>query len=93
MNCEIIAITTEPVHSLKIFMEEKRCGSGLQNMNIRLASDLNGHVGRKYGIYKEDENKNFKALVLLDEEGKILIFEKSDFPVGGNFEDLLERMK
>ena len=92
LGYEIIAITTEPLHSLKIFSQEKRCCSGLQNMNIRLASDLNGNVGRKYGIYKEDENKNFKALILLDEENKLVIFEKSDFPVGMNFEELLERI-
>ena len=86
-NLEIIAICTEPLESLKLFMQEER--SDFENIRIHLASDLNGYVGKKYGIYKEDENKNFKALILLDEENKIMMMKKSEFLVGNclNFED------
>lgn len=93
LNYAVIGISTDPIESLNLWMEEKRAGGGLQGMDIILASDPSGDVGKKYNILKDEENKNFKAAVLVDEDGKIILTQKSDFPVGISFEYILDTMK
>ena len=93
LNCQIIGISTDPLESLETFLRTERRDAGLENMKIILASDEAGEVGKKYKIYKEEEHKNFKAVVLIDEEGSIILFEKLDFPVGLNFKPIVDKIK
>ena len=58
-----------------------------------LASDLVGDVGKKYGVYKEEENVSFRALFLLDPQGRILVVEKCDFPVGCTMKEPLRLLE
>ena len=60
-------------------------------MAVRLASDPVGDVAKQYGVYKEEENVSFRALFVLDCEGRIVSVEKCDFPVGCSMEDQLRQ--
>ena len=60
-------------------------------MAVRLASDPVGDVAKQYGVYKEEENVSFRALFVLDSEGRIVSVEKCDFPVGCSMEDQLRQ--
>ena len=93
LNCEIIGISTDPLVSLQTFLRRRRSEAGLEDMKVILASDPLGLVGKIYKIYKDGEHKNFKAVVLVDEERKIMLFEKSDFPVGLNFKPIVDKIE
>ena len=60
-------------------------------MAVRLASDPVGDVAKQYGVYKEEENVSFRALFVLDSDGRIVSVEKCDFPVGCSMEDQLRQ--
>ena len=62
-------------------------------MKIRLASDPTGKVAKKYGVYKEEENICFRALFIIDPEGKIVTIEKCDLPVGVSMEEQLRQVQ
>ena len=62
-------------------------------MAVRLASDPVGDVAKQYGVYKEEENVSFRALFLVDPEGRILAVEKCDFPVGCSMEEPLRLLE
>ena len=62
-------------------------------MKIRLASDPVGEVSRKYGVYKVEENLCFRALFIIDPDGKIVTIEKCDFPVGCSMEEQLRQVQ
>ena len=75
MNVEIIAITTEPLYSLEIFMEEITNGGLIyEDLNVRWASDPDENVGQLYGIQYGIEDP--KVLVLLDEDQQIILTEE-----------------
>ena len=46
-----------------------------------------------YGVYKEEENICFRALFIIDPEGKIVTIEKCDLPVGVNMEEQLRLLQ
>ena len=52
-----------------------------------------GDVGKQYGVYKEEENVSFRALFLVDPEGRIFAVEKCDFPVGCSMEEPLRLLE
>ena len=72
LNCKIIGISTDPLESLETLLRTERSHAGLKDMRMILASDEMGEVGKKYKMYKEGEHKNFKDVVLIDEEGRII---------------------
>ena len=75
MDVEIIAITTEPMDSLEIFMEELTNGGLIyEDLNVRWASDPEESVGRLYRIQYGIEDP--KVLVLMDEDQQIVLTEE-----------------
>ena len=67
--------------------------AGLNFMQVRLASDPVGEVAKKYGVYKMEENISFRALFIIDPEGKIITIEKCDYPVGCSMEEQLRQVQ
>ena len=70
-----------------------RSEAGLNMLPVRLASDPVGDVAKQYGVYKAEENlwwvtsplpslPSYRAMFLVDPEGRIVAMEKGDFPVG-----------
>ena len=94
LDCEILAISTEHIPSIIKFLDAEKSIAGLGgNMKIRLVSDPVGKVSKSYGIYKNDENISFKAIILLDPNLKMISCEKFDFPVGCNFEEIFIKLQ
>ena len=93
MDCCLLAISTEHINSQIKFQAAPRSEAGLNSMKIKLASDPTGEVAKKYGIYKEEENICFRALFIVDPEGKIVTVEKCDLPVGVSMEESLRQVQ
>ena len=49
-------------------------------------------MSKKYGVYKMEENICFRALFIIDPNGKIVTIEKCDFPVGCSMEEQLRQV-
>ena len=92
LNCSLLAISTEHIPSQIKFQAAPREEAGLNCMKIRLASDPVGEVSRKYGMYKLEKNISFRALFIIDPDGKIITIEKCDFPVGCSMEMQLRQV-
>merc|ERR1719369_446388 len=81
--CLLLAISTEDISSQVKFQAASRSIAGLNSMKIKYASDPTGEVAKKYGVHKEVESICFRALFIIDPEGKIVTtIEKCDLPVG-----------
>ena len=93
INCPLVAISTEHTSSQIKYQATPRAEAGLNFMKIRLASDPTGDVAKKYGVYKEEENICYRALFIIDPDGKIITIEKCDLPVGCNMEEQLRQVQ
>ena len=93
LDCCLLAISTEHIASQIKCHAAPRSEAGLNSMKIKLASDPTGEVAKKYGVYKEEENICFRALFVIDPEGKIVTIEKCDLPVGVSMEESLRQVQ
>ena len=93
IDCPLLAISTEHISSQMKFQASPRAKAGLNSMKIRLASDPTGDVAKMYGVYKVEENICFRALFIIDPEGKIVTIEKCDLPVGCSMEEQLRQVQ
>jgi len=94
LDCEVLAISTEHIPSMIKYLDAEKSIAGLGgNMKIRLVTDPVGKVSKSYGVYKNDENISFKAIILIDPKFRIISCEKFDFPVGCNFEEIVNKLK
>ena len=93
LDCYLLAISTEHNSSQSKFLGAARADAGLNSMKIRLASDPAGEVSKMYGVYKEEENICFRALFIIDPEGKIVSIEKCDLPVGVSMNEQLRLLQ
>lgn len=67
LGAEIIGISTDSIFSHRAFAE--RCGA----RSYALLADFNprGEVARKYGVWREKDNMNERATVLVDRQGVV----------------------
>ena len=94
LGCELLAISTEHTPSMIKYLNADRNIAGLGgDMNIRLVSDPVGDAAKSYGVFKQEENVSFKAVILIDCNFRIVSCEKFDFPVGCNFDEILFKLQ
>ena len=93
LNCEVIAVSTEHIPSMRRFLTSPKEIAGLENIPIRLVSDPTGKIMDNFGVYKKEENVGFPSVFLLGHNLELLSYEKYDFPIGCNFEDALKNLQ
>ena len=89
LNCSLLAISTEHIPSQMSYLSKPKSEAGLDNMDLRLASDPTGEVAKMYGVYKPEENICYRSNYVINPEGKIISFDKYDLPVGCNMTETL----
>ncbi len=65
-GAQLLGISVDSVHSHKAFMEARR-------LKFPLLADYHpkGQVGREYGVYRDHEGREGRALFVLDPEGTV----------------------
>jgi len=76
MNTITVAISVDPVPT------KKSLSKNLGLKKVRMLSDFwpHGEVAKSYGIFREIEGFSERANILIDEQGKILLFKVYNLP-------------
>ena len=94
-GCEVVAIATENLESMRGWWSTERRLAGLGSClrNIWFASDVHGTICKQLGVYKEGEHVAFRSTFLIDPNGDILSIEKCDLPVGLRMAEQLRQVQ
>lgn len=93
MDVEVLSVSTDSVHSHKIWNETELSKMVGGNIPFPMVSDQNGSIGKLYGVYDQQSGTNIRGRFLIDPEGIIQAAEILSPPVGRNPEELLRQIK
>jgi peroxiredoxin (alkyl hydroperoxide reductase subunit C) len=68
-GAEIIAVSTDSVHSHRAWINTAEDKGGLGSLKYALASDITKDVSRDYGVLIEDQGIALRGLFIIDQEG------------------------
>lgn len=84
MGVEVLSVSTDSVHSHKIWNETELSKMVGFDMPFPMVSDQGGKIGSLYDVYDEDNGVNIRGRFLIDPEGIIQAGEVLSSPVGRN---------
>ncbi len=58
-----------------------------------MLADMNGHIGRMYGVYEEDAGVNIRGRFIIDPDGTIQAMEVLSPSVGRNITETIRQIK
>lgn len=93
LNVDVISVSTDSVHSHKIWNETELSKMVGGDIPFAMASDQTGNIGRLYGVYDEEAGVNIRGRFIIDPEGIIQACEILSPPVGRNPEELIRQIK
>lgn len=88
-DCEVLAVSTDPVETHLRWMETARTQGGVGNLRFPLASDESGEVCRAYGVYVPRQNVALRGLFVIDPNGVIQYQVVHNLSVGRSVDELL----
>lgn len=93
LNADVITVSTDSVHSHKVWNETELSKMIGSNVPFAMASDLTGNIGRLYDVYDENEGVNIRGIFLIDPEGIVQACEILSPAVGRNPEEIIRLIK
>jgi len=93
LNVEVLSVSTDSVHSHKIWNETELSKMVGNDIPFPMVSDQGGTIGRLYDVYNEEAGVNVRGRFLIDPEGIIQAVEVLSPPVGRNPAELLRQIK
>ena len=91
VNCEILGISVDSVHTHLAYMRTPRADAGLGPMNYPLYADLGGKVADAYGVLRGD--RALRGAFLIDPNGMIQHATINNLSVGRKVDELLRVVK
>lgn len=88
-GCEIVAVSTDLVEVHRQWLATPRAVGGLADLGFPLASDDEGTISRRYGVYDRAERAALRGLFLIDPEGVVQYQVVHNMSVGRRAEDIL----
>ncbi|BFH64662.1 MULTISPECIES: peroxiredoxin [Paenibacillus] len=89
LDCEILGVSTDSIHSHKAWINTPRDANGLGKINFPLASDLTRTVARDYGVYIEEEGVALRGLFIISPEGELKYQVVNHNDIGRSVEETL----
>ncbi|OYD07492.1 peroxiredoxin [Paludifilum halophilum] len=89
LDCEIIGVSTDSVHSHRAWIKTPRDENGLGDVKYPLASDITHKVSRDYGVLIEEEGVALRGLFIIDPEGILRYQVVSDNNIGRSVDETL----
>jgi NADH-dependent peroxiredoxin subunit C len=86
LNTEVLAISTDSVHSHKVFTEVSPTISTIQ---FPLLSDRTHKISKAYRVLNENTGATFRATIIIDPEGTIVSKFINPSKVGRNVYEIL----
>jgi alkyl hydroperoxide reductase subunit AhpC len=93
LNVEVLSVSTDSVHSHKIWNETELSKMVGNDIPFPMVSDQGGSIGTLYDVYNEEAGVNVRGRFLIDPEGIIQAVEVLSPPVGRNPAELLRQIK
>jgi len=93
LNVEVLSVSTDSVHSHKIWNETELSKMVGNDIPFPMVSDQGGTIGTLYEVYDENSGTNVRGRFLIDPEGIIQAAEILSPPVGRNPAELLRQIK
>jgi len=93
LGVEVLSVSTDSVHSHKIWNETELSKMVGHDVPFPMVSDQGGKIGTLYEVYDEEGGVNLRGRFLIDPEGVIQAAEVLSPPVGRNPAELLRQIK
>ena len=93
LNCEILGVSVDSVHSHRAWIETPREKGGLGRLNFPLASDITKEVSRAYDVLIEDKGVALRGLFIIDPEGMVRYQVVHELNVGRSVDETLRVLK
>jgi alkyl hydroperoxide reductase subunit AhpC len=93
LNVEVLSVSTDSVHSHKIWNETELSKMVGNDIPFPMVSDQGGAIGTLYEVYDESSGTNVRGRFLIDPEGIIQAVEVLSPPVGRNPAELLRQIQ
>ncbi|WP_274363397.1 peroxiredoxin [Paenibacillus thermotolerans] len=89
LDTEILACSTDSVHSHRAWLNTPRDQNGLGQLNYPIASDYTKSVARDYGVLDEEAGVAFRGLFIIDPEGELKYQVVTHNDIGRSVEETL----
>lgn len=88
-NAEILAVSTDSVHSHKAWINSPKDSGGLGKLKFPIASDNTHTASKDYGVYVEEEGIALRGLFIIDPDGILRYSVVHDLNVGRSANETL----
>ncbi|QKG83514.1 peroxiredoxin [Kroppenstedtia pulmonis] len=89
LDCDIIGVSTDSVHSHRAWIKTPRDENGLGDINYPLAADTTHKVARDYGVLIEEEGVALRGLFIIDPDGILRYQVVNDNNIGRSVDETL----
>lgn len=89
LDCDIIGVSTDSVHSHRAWIKTSRDENGLGDIHYPLAADTTHKVSRDYGVLIEEEGIALRGLFIIDPEGILRYQVVNDNNIGRSVDETL----
>ena len=89
IGAEVIGISTDSVHSHRVWIKTPREENGVAGMQYPLAADIGGKLARQYNILVEDEGIALRGLYIINPEGILQYAVVHDLNIGRSVDETL----
>jgi len=93
LDVEVLSVSTNSVHSHKIWDETELSKMVKGGIPYPMLSDSAGKIGKKYGVYDEESGVDVRGRFIIDPDGVLQAMEVLTPPVGRNVEELIRQLK
>jgi alkyl hydroperoxide reductase subunit AhpC/tRNA A-37 threonylcarbamoyl transferase component Bud32 len=88
-DCEVLAISTDPVSTHERWLATPRGQGGIGELHFPLASDEDGSVSRNYGVYVPRQHVALRGLFIIDPNGVLQYQVVHNVSVGRRVDEVL----
>lgn len=90
MGAEVVSVSTDTKF---VHLAWHRHEAGLKSVTYPMAADPTGALARLFGVYNEEGGYARRGTFIISPEGKVVVIEVHDDPMGRNMEELMRRFK
>ena len=92
LNCELLGISIDSVDSHKEWLATPEQEGGVQGLRFPLASDPDGEVCKRFGLWREADELPNRGLFLIDPSQTLRYAVTHDLSVGRNVNEVLRTL-
>ncbi|MFO1065447.1 MAG: redoxin domain-containing protein [Pirellulales bacterium] len=88
-NCDVLAVSVDSIESHAQWRSKAESDGGVSNLRFPLGSDVDGSLGKAYGVWMDEKGVSTRGLYLINPEGIVEYLVLHNLSVGRNIEEIL----